>query len=65
MYVYDLEKSLLSLSAHPPTGLEEAILHEFLCKDINSVNNLNVSLEADSSPAKLLMKPQPWPIHRL
>ena len=37
--------SLFPLSPFPfslsPTGLEKAILHEFLCKNINSINTLN------------------------
>ena len=33
-----LSVPFLSLS---PTGLEKAILHEFLCKNINSINTLN------------------------
>ena len=55
-----LSLSVLFLSLSP-TGLEKAILHEFLCKNINSINTLN-EFGRRSSPAELLMKPQPWPI---
>lgn len=43
-------------------GIEEATLHEFRrCKEVNSVNSLNMGLEADSSPVGRLMRAWPWP----
>lgn len=47
---------------HPRTPLEDAIFQEFhSCNEVNSVNNPNMSLEADSSPVEPPMRPRPWP----
>ena len=56
MYAYNSQQSL-----YPPpiplTGLKEATNHSY--KKISSVNNLNMSLEADSISVAPLMRPQP------